>query len=362
MADCLQAAPLPRGQPDLRHPRREEAVNEARPHLHRAAPRSAPGLDARRRRRHGHRLRRLADRLRVVASTTRSQEYADDVVYRIKSVCDEAGVPHPMIISESGRAMVAYHSVLVIDVLGTSDFDRSPTAPDEPSRRAEAPQPVLDLLRHLPGPQQEATCSRVYHDAVPGTRRGDEPVQPRLHVARACGPLAEQLFWAIGQQDLQRIGASARRARGVREPRHRALATCTSATSPSSSRCPTRWAIDQLFPIMPIHRLNEQPTRRGILGDITCDSDGKIDHFIDLRDVKKTLELHRSTAGRAVLPGRVPAGGVPGNPGRPAQPVRRHPRRAHLARRDAGSGTSTRSSRATRSRKCSSTCSTTSRT
>ena len=85
----------------------------------------------------------------------------------------------------------------------------------------------------------------------------------------------------------------------------RCCRTRTSATSRSSSRCPTRWAIKQLFPIMPIHRLNEAPTRRAVLGDITCDSDGKIDQFIDLRDVRNTLELHplrrasRTTSARS---------------------------------------------------------------
>ena len=95
---------------------------------------------------------------------------------------------------------------------------------------------------------------------------------------------------------------------------------------------PDSWAIKQLFPIMPIHRLNEEPTRRAVLGDITCDSDGKIDQFIDLRDVPQhpgTAPLQRP----ALLPGRVPAGGLPGDPRRPAQPLRRHQRRPRQHRR-----------------------------
>ena len=93
---------------------------------------------------------------------------------------------------------------------------------------------------------------------------------------------------------------------------------------------PDSWAIKQLFPVMPIHRLNEQPTRRAVLGDITCDSDGKIDQFIDRRDVKRTLPLHPFN-GERLLPRRVPARRLPGDPRRPAQPVRRHQRGARAA-------------------------------
>ena len=96
---------------------------------------------------------------------------------------------------------------------------------------------------------------------------------------------------------------------------------------------PDSWAIDQLFPIMPIHRLDERPTRTGVLADITCDSDGKIDRFVSLREIKRTLELHELQARPGVLPGRVPGRRLPGDPRRPAQPVRRHPRGAHPAAR-----------------------------
>jgi arginine decarboxylase-like protein len=96
--------------------------------------------------------------------------------------------------------------------------------------------------------------------------------------------------------------------------------------------CPDSWAIKQLFPVMPIHRLNTPPTTHAVLGDITCDSDGKIDTFIDRRDVKRTLPLHKRQR-RAVLPRRVPHGGLPGDPGRSPQPLRRHARRARQPRR-----------------------------
>ena len=94
---------------------------------------------------------------------------------------------------------------------------------------------------------------------------------------------------------------------------------------------PDSWAIKQLFPIMPIHRLEEEPDRHAVLGDITCDSDGKVDAFIDRRDVKRTLLLHPFNGGDYYL-GAFLLGRVPGDPRRPAQPVRRHQRRPRAPR------------------------------
>jgi arginine decarboxylase len=214
------------------------------------------------------------------------QEYANDVVYRIKNVCDEAGVAHPTIITESGRAVVAYHSVLVFDVLGTSGFDRQ-AAPDDVPEDAE--QPLLDLssnYREL----NKRNAIESYHDAL----KSMEDVLNLFnlgHLSLEHRALAERLFWAICRK-LQRL---------VREMDYvpeelQGLDTMLSDTYFCNfsvfQSMPDAWAIKQLFPIMPIHRLNEPPTRRGVLGDITCDSDGKIDQFIDLRDVRNTLELH----------------------------------------------------------------------
>ena len=121
---------------------------------------------------------------------------------------------------------------------------------------------------------------------------------------------------------------------------------------------PDIWAIDQLFPIMPIHRLEEEPTVRATLADLTCDSDGAIDHFIDVEDVKHVLEVHPLRDGRAVLHRALPERRLPGDPGRSAQPLRRHQRRARPPRRGDEATTSRTSSRATRSPRCSTTCST----
>ena len=215
------------------------------------------------------------------------EEYANDVVYHMQAVCDDAGVKHPTIVSESGRAIVAYHSALIFNVLGVSAFGEE-KIPDGISPET-AEQPVVDLLETY----QNLTARNAlesYHDAQQALDMalnlftgGYLPLDQRCQ--------AENLFWAIWSS------CASSWPRWRKCPR-----TCrgwtmrwqipTSATSRCSSRCPDSWAIKQLFPVMPIHRLNEAPTHHAVLGDITCDSDGKIDQFIDRRDVKRTLPLH----------------------------------------------------------------------
>jgi arginine decarboxylase len=214
------------------------------------------------------------------------QEYANDVVFRIKSVCDEAGVPHPAIVSESGRAVVAYHSLLVFDVLGVSHFDRYQAPPELPP---EAPQPIADLFsiyRDL----SKKNFLEGYHDAVQSV---DEVLNlfNLGYLTIELRSVAEQIFWAVCGKLLKIV----RELEYVPEELH-GLDSMLSDTYFCNfsifQSMPDSWAINQLFPIMPIHRLNEPPTRQAVLGDVTCDSDGKIDQFIDLRDVRNTLQLH----------------------------------------------------------------------
>ena len=214
------------------------------------------------------------------------QEYANDVVYHIQSVCDDAGVKHPTIISESGRAVVAYHSALVFNVLGVSGLGDS-DVPNEPPKDVE--QPILDLYDAL----NNLTLRNLlegYHDAQQALDMamslfigGYLPLDQRS--------LAENLFWAICRK-MQRL---ARQLDFVPEDLQGLDALLSETYFCNFSlfqSLPDSWAIKQLFPVMPIHRLNEQPTHNAVLGDITCDSDGKIDQFIDRRDVKRTLPLH----------------------------------------------------------------------
>jgi len=214
------------------------------------------------------------------------QEYANDVVFRIKSVCDEAKVAHPIIVSESGRAVVAYHSVLLFDVLGVSNFDKYQSPRDVP---ADAPQPIQDLLgihRDL----SKKNFLEGYHDAVQAM---DEVLNlfnlGYLNIELRA--TAEQLFWALCGK-LLRIVRDLEYVPEELAGLEAMLSDTYFCNFSIFQSMPDSWAVKQLFPIMPIHRLNEPPTRRAVLGDITCDSDGKIDQFIDLRDVRNTLQLH----------------------------------------------------------------------
>lgn len=223
------------------------------------------------------------------------QEYANDVVFRIKSVCDEAGVKHPTIITESGRGMVAYHTVLVCDVLGVSSFDHFQVPKELPPN---TPKPIAELFE-VCNNLNKKNFLESYHDA----QQDIDETLALFNLGQLTleqRGLTERLFWAFTNKLL----------RLVRELDHvpeeleglEALISDTYFCNFSVFQSlPDSWAIDQLFPIMPIHRLTEPPTRRAILGDITCDSDGKIDRFIDLRDVKNVLELHPFTHERYYL-------------------------------------------------------------
>jgi arginine decarboxylase len=214
------------------------------------------------------------------------QEYANDVVFRVKSVCEEAGVPHPTIVSESGRAVVAYHSMLVFDVLGVSNFDRFQVPPEIPG---DAPQQVTDLFA-IHRDLKKKNVLESYHDAVQAVDEGLDMFNlGAMSIEHRA--LVERLFWAVCAKILKTVrdmDYTPEELQGLE-----ALLSDTYFCNFSVFQSmPDSWAVKQLFPIMPIHRLNEVPTRRAVLGDITCDSDGKIDQFIDLRDVRNTLQLH----------------------------------------------------------------------
>jgi arginine decarboxylase len=218
------------------------------------------------------------------------QEYANDVVFHIKDICDSAGVEHPTIISESGRAMVAYHSVLVFNVIGWSGFERF-DLPQQltPAQRESMPAPVLHLFDTFTGVNDQ-NFIEYYHDA----QLAKESVLNLFNLGYCSlenRSLAERLFFGICSKILRIV----RKLDYVPEE-FRGLELTLSDTYFCNmsifQSMPDSWAIDQLFPVMPIHRLEEEPICRGILADITCDSDGKVDRFIDRHDVKPVLELH----------------------------------------------------------------------
>jgi arginine decarboxylase len=214
------------------------------------------------------------------------QEYANDIVYSLAEACREAELPMPHIISESGRALTAHHALLLINVI-----DLETQSSDAP---AELPDDVHPLVQNLFGTLREVgdrSLREVYHDAL----FAKEQLQSHFHsgvLSLRERALAERLQNAI----MNRVGQLAASDEEEYEdilPEVNALLTdryfCNFSLFQS---LPDSWAIDQLFPIMPVHRLNEEPTRRGTLQDVTCDSDGKIDRFVGWRKPKPNLELH----------------------------------------------------------------------
>jgi arginine decarboxylase len=223
------------------------------------------------------------------------EEYANDVVYHIQTVCDEAGVPHPTIVSESGRAVVAYHSVLVFNVLGVSGFgdEKVPI-----TANPEWEQPLIDLVETYNNVTAR-NALEAFHDAQQALdmaislfNGGYLPLDQRS--------TAENLFWAICtrlQKIVQTMGEVPEDLQNLDEQ----LSDTYFCNFSLFQSIPDAWAIKQLFPVVPIHRLNERPTNHAVLGDITCDSDGKLDRFVDRRDVKKTLPLHTMNGGAYYL-------------------------------------------------------------
>ncbi|MDB9510576.1 biosynthetic arginine decarboxylase [Kamptonema animale CS-326] len=218
------------------------------------------------------------------------QNYANDVVAGVKDACDERKLPVPILISESGRAIASHQSVLIFDVLGTSDVPREIAEPVGADDHL-IPRNLYEIYQSI----NEENYQEVYHDAI---QFKEEAISlfnlGYLGIAERAK--TERLYWAC----CEKIQAIARQKDYVPddlEDLEKIMASIYYINLSVFQSAPDSWAINQLFPIMPIHRLNEEPTQRGILADLTCDSDGKIDQFIDLRDVKSVLELHKINTG-----------------------------------------------------------------
>ena len=214
------------------------------------------------------------------------QEYANDVVYHVQNACDQRGVPHPIIISESGRAVVAYHSMLIFGVLGVSEQGGNSDLTDP---LPDAEQPLHDLLETYQNINAR-NLLESFHDAQHSLdtamnlfASGYLPLDQRSTV--------ENLYWSICRK-IYKLTKQLEFVPEELEGLEALLSDTYFCNFSLFQSIPDSWAIKQLFPVMPIHRLNERPTRAAVLGDVTCDSDGKIDQFIDRRDVKRTLPLH----------------------------------------------------------------------
>lgn len=220
------------------------------------------------------------------------QEFANDIVYAASEVCASESVPPPIIVTEHGRATAAYHSMLVVDV-------RKVVKPglvggDAIGTFASEAEPVLELEDLSVGINAKNFRER-YHDAA--QQRGDMNSLFELgYLGLQDKAKGEWLYWKICRHVAHHSRAMKHRPREFEEL-DRMLASRYVCNFSMFQSMPDFWAFDQLFPVLPIHRLDEIPTERGVLCDITCDSDGTVDRFVDTKHFKESLELHGLRAG-----------------------------------------------------------------
>ncbi len=217
-----------------------------------------------------------------------AREFANDVIYVIKTVCDDENVPHPTIIQESGRYLSAYHAVLVTNVqdeIETVVEDLTPMtmAADDP----EVVKELFDLRETI----NAKNYREYYHDALEHREELFTMFNLGLISLEAKGK-GEVLFWDICEKADQYAQLKKYVSEEFDDLRRLMCAKYLANFSVFRSM-PDNWALEQLFPIVPIHKLNKKPTEYATLCDITCDSDGIVDKFVDLHDVKPVLELHK---------------------------------------------------------------------
>jgi arginine decarboxylase len=215
-----------------------------------------------------------------------TEQYARDVVWEIKSACDESEIPHPTIISESGRALVAHHALLVTEVMDVAEVPEPPEALEPPPSDDEQLTELANMYRDL----SLKNCHEVLSDAASMREeflqrfmQGNISLEERAYADRAIKFLFTRIYALKAK--LKHIPEDFELLEGMLKDTY----FCNFSVFQSML---DHWAIEQLFPIMPIHRLSSQPTRRAVIADLTCDSDGKIDKFIDLRGVQRHIDLH----------------------------------------------------------------------
>jgi arginine decarboxylase len=215
------------------------------------------------------------------------QEYTNDIVYYVADVCNAEKVPHPDIISESGRALVAHHSVLIVEVFGAI----GKTHPDIKFQYGDNEQPIVRELLDIQKNLAKLNKLEAYHDAQ--ERRDDAQHMFTLGMMDLPDKAKiENLYWEISQDVVESFKGQAYIPEEIRKLED-SLGDQYLCNFSVFQSLLDHWALGQLFPIMPVSRLNERPTREATLVDITCDSDGQINKFIDLRDVRDTLPLHK---------------------------------------------------------------------
>lgn len=218
-----------------------------------------------------------------------TQEYANDVVSILQDICDLDEQPHPTIVTEAGRALVAHHSVLIFNVLGVHEFHDA-NAIDKLTQPTEDEHDVLHRMWEAFSSVNKRNFQEAYNDIM---EHKEECVTLFSHgvIDLKTRARAEEIFWAT----CRRIQKTTRDLTYVPDDLRgldKDLSDTFYCNFSVFQSLPDAWAVGHLFPITPIHRLDEEPQREAILADLTCDSDGKLDRFIDLRDVRDTLRLH----------------------------------------------------------------------
>jgi arginine decarboxylase len=214
------------------------------------------------------------------------QEYANDVVASLQEAADDADIPHPDIVTESGRAMVAHHSVLVFDVLGVNEVLGHRPREEAGEEENKVIQDLVEVRESI----SRKNVQEAYHDALQLKEEASQ-LFSLGYLDLPARAKVERLFWACCEKILRIVRELPYIPEDLADL-EKGLADTYYGNFSVFQSAPDHWAVKQLFPVMPIHRLDERPTRRGVFADLTCDSDGKIDKFIDQRDVKDVLELH----------------------------------------------------------------------
>jgi arginine decarboxylase len=219
------------------------------------------------------------------------QEYAADIVSQVAEACNAAGVPHPDLVTESGRALTAHHSVLVFNVLDANQM----LVGQIPDSLAEDEHRVIQQLYETYAGVSRKNFQEAYHDALQLKEEAITAFNLGILDLKARARV-EELFYATCERILK-IVRDLPYVPDELEGLERQLSDTYYCNFSLFQSLPDHWAVRQLFPTMPIDRLDKAPSRRAVLADLTCDSDGKMDQFIDLRDVKHFLELHPVNGG-----------------------------------------------------------------
>lgn len=219
------------------------------------------------------------------------EEYCVDVVETIQAVLDEKGIEHPTIVTESGRATVAYSTALLFNILDVTGFNDATLPP----RRDNEPNKMLRNLYYSYDMLSEKTAQECFNDAVYYRDEARDAFMRGMLDLRTRSEV-EQIFMVI-MAEVAKIAQHNPDALSEPEVLKTMLSDIYYGNFSVFQSLPDAWAIDQVFPVVPLHRLNEQPNRNSIIADMTCDSDGKIDRFPENNDIARVLPLHEMTAG-----------------------------------------------------------------